>query len=387
MAMAENAGSFSEVFSKGKASGFFRLRYENVDQANLSAKAHAFTLKSVLGFKTASYYNLHGYLQFENVSAIGKTRYNLPGAVPSHIDRDGSRPVVADPESSEVNQAYLNYDWSETKIKLGRQQVIFDNSRFVGNVGWRQNEQTFDAVRLSNNTFSNTTLNYVYIDRVNRIFADNVPMSSHIVNASYDFSYARLVGYVLILDYDSVTTADRSTYGASFRGKWGDGIIFNYGVEYANQSDSGDNTLSISADYLELDLGLVYNQFSLKIGYEELGSDGGVTSFATPLATLHKFNGWADRFLTTPAAGLNDTSISVGYKISPRSKIGVTYHSFEADTGGADYGDELDAVIVYNATKKCQIGAKYADYSGDASAPGTLSIDLKKFWLWTQYKF
>ena len=48
---------------------------------------------------------------------------------------------------------------------------------------------------------------------------------------------------------------------------------------------------------------LACSGFALTAGYEELGSDGGVAAFQTPLATLHAFNGWADLFLTTPGDG------------------------------------------------------------------------------------
>ena len=37
-----------------------------------------------------------------------------------------------------------------------------------------------------------------------------------------------------------------------------------------------------------------------KLGYEELGSNAGLYGLQTPLATLHAFNGWADKFLVTP---------------------------------------------------------------------------------------
>ena len=46
-------------------------------------------------------------------------------------------------------------------------------------------------------------------------------------------------------------------------------------------------------------------------GYEVLGADDGaaLTSFQTPLATLHKFQGWADKFLTTPPNGIREGAV------------------------------------------------------------------------------
>ena len=54
-------------------------------------------------------------------------------------------PAVADPETYEINRLQLtNTRIPMTTVTLGRQRIVLDDQRFVGNVGWRQNEQTFD---------------------------------------------------------------------------------------------------------------------------------------------------------------------------------------------------------------------------------------------------
>ncbi|MEI8045213.1 MAG: hypothetical protein WCL11_27625, partial [Verrucomicrobiota bacterium] len=50
------------------------------------------------------------------------------------------------------------------------------------------------------------------------------------------------------------------------------------------------------------------------VGYEVLEGNGTI-GFATPLATLHAFNGWADMFLSTPANGLKDFYLKAGYSL------------------------------------------------------------------------
>jgi len=50
------------------------------------------------------------------------------------------------------------------------------------------------------------------------------------------------------------------------------------------------------------------------VGYEVLEGNGAI-GFATPLATLHAFNGWADMFLTTPANGLKDLYFRASYAL------------------------------------------------------------------------
>ena len=71
-------------------------------------------------------------------------------------------PVVADPESYEINRLQLtNTSIIDTTITLGRQRIVLDDHRFVGNVGWRQNEQTFDALRVVNKHIPNLTIDAV----------------------------------------------------------------------------------------------------------------------------------------------------------------------------------------------------------------------------------
>src|SRR3546814_1461069 len=62
------------------------------------------------------------------------------------------------------------------------------------------------------------------------------------------------------------------------------------------------------------DATLDWQTFSLNGNYEVLGSDAGVFAFQTPLATLHKFQGWADLFLTTHSAGVRDLNFTLTKK-------------------------------------------------------------------------
>src|SRR3546814_7821694 len=91
---------------------------------------------------------------------------------------------------------------------------------------------------------------------------------------------------------------------------------------------------SYSADFVTAELGLDVAAFKLTGGYELLGSDGGATgiaggfAFQTPFATLHKFNGWADKFLTTPGTGIQDYSAGVAYTVPKVGKAGPLVASF-----------------------------------------------------------
>jgi hypothetical protein len=74
-------------------------------------------------------------------------------------------------------------------------------------------------------------------------------------------------------------------------------------------------------------------------GSEFLSGDANKTgqSYTTPLATLHKFNGWADQFLGTPDDGLEDAYVKFSTKLADY-KLTVMYHDFSAEDSGNDYG-------------------------------------------------
>ena len=121
----------------------------------------------------------------------------------------------------------------------------------------------------------------------------------------------------------------------------------------------------------------------------------------TPLATVHAFNGWADKFSLgpggsfTPPGGLKDTSVTLAVKglIGP-SKLVVAYHDFEADevvsagpfAGNDDYGSEWNVLFAKPFGKNWLGLVKYARDDNDELG-GPLGFDTQKFWVMGQYQF
>ena len=253
------------------------------------------------------------------------------------------------PEGGEVNQAYFTYAFNEqTNAKVGRQRIILDNARFVGNVGWRQNEQTYDAVMVGSDALDGVHLTYAYLQNANRIFSEgstagDVGSNSHVLHGSHEFDgigQLSVYGYLLDLDIDALST---TTLGARFSGKHniGEKKDLLYTLEFAQQDDSGDNPNTVDAGYMLGELGMGISGVTFKVGVEILEGSAGNGSFSTPLATLHAFNGWADKFLSTPGDGLEDTYLMVKGKVNQVALTGV-YHDFSSETGSTDYGSELD---------------------------------------------
>ena len=318
------------------------------------------------------------------MAEIGNDLYNNVGAGDL---RNGvtDRPVVADPALTEIHQAYLRFERGHTTFDLGRREINLGDHRFVGNVGWRQHHQSFDTLSIINTSFAKATLSYSYLDKVHRIFGDSQPMSSHLLTASFKAGRAgKLNLYGYLLDYDRPRDAGRSTdtWGAELAGQREAGSVkVLWELERAEQSDAGDNSRQIDAGYTFVMVGVAAPKVAVKLGWEILEGSERDGQFNTPLATLHKFNGWADKFLATPVAGLEDAYLSLSGKAG---KVGWTaaYHDFSADSGGTGYGDEIDLQLTYKTSWKQLFGFKAALYDADTHA-----ADTDKLMFWTAYTF
>ena len=122
-----------------------------------------------------------------------------------------------------------------------------------------------------------------------------------------------------------------------------------------------------------------FNQFNAAVGTEIFEGDLVGTNitkgFTTPLGTLHKFQGWADKFLTTPSAGIEDSYVGVNGSFAGFNGQAV-WHDFQAEATSQDYGTELDLSVSRKFAKRYDVLLKYADYSADG-----LFTDTRKFWL------
>jgi hypothetical protein len=372
-----------------------RLRYENVDQVPLVSQADAVTARVRAGVeaKTKAFAVL---VEAEGTLAISEN-YN------SGLNGKALYPIVADPQNIEINRAQVQLlAIPKTVITLGRQRINLDDQRFVGSVGWRDNEQTFDAVRIEYSGIKNVKadVTYAWSDRtiwgVDGFGARQQAVSGDTIfaNLSYKHKIGTLTGFAYLVDQDEAAVSgfrlSSQTFGARFAGTTplSKKAKISYVASYARQSDYHNNPNNYSADYLLGELGVEANGFKLTGGYEVLGasSGGALTSFQTPLATLHKFNGWADKFLTTPPNGLRDAYAVLGYTKPKMGKLSavtaqVNYHSYRSDRLGIGYGNEIGAQLSAKL-KKYTFTLKYADYNAKLFA-----TDTRKFWASVEWAY
>ena len=387
LALAATASAQEELWkaiTEGEANLSLRWRYELADDDGRPDPGHASTLRTTLGWRTAPFRGFQGYLEFEDITVVGNELFD------STINGMTNRGLVADPESTEVNQLLVSYDgFEDVDLTVGRQVIKFGNQRFVGDVLWRQNQQTFDAVRADWRPTEEVAVTAAWVENVNRIFGENSPvgdtrMKSVLFEGSYKGVSDTVVSvFGLLLDADEDLPAQSTnTVGLRAVGFTDVGELeLLYDGSLATQSDQGDNPNDVDQEYVAAELGVRWpgSRTTAKVGYEKLGGSGATgDAFQTPLATAHKFNGWADRFLVTPDAGLEDLYFHVGGKAG-RASWALRYHVFESDSGGMDYGTEWDAVYQRPLDEYWSLGLKAAYYDAD-----DFSADILRAWFWLE---
>jgi hypothetical protein len=376
-----------------------RLRYEDVDQTLMSEEADAETLRVRLGFETGKAWNTSLLAEGEAITHLsGDYRDDTARA------RNVAYPMVPDPESEEINRLQLvNTSLANTTVTLGRQRILLDDQRFVGNVGWRQNEQTFDAVRIVNKPLTALTLDLTYLNQVNRIFGRESPQGRYhgdgvLANTAYNFSFGKLTGFGYWLDFDPITyvpvalnptRVSTETLGLRFAGERPlNKLKVAYAASYATQSDYGSNPLDIDLGYYSAEVIATYRQYGITVGQEVMEGNG-VVGFSTPLATMHRFHGWADKFLTTPANGIDDKYVGVGYTAKGVAMLdtlsaNLIYRDFESERLAFDLGTEVDLQV--QAKYKRFVGLlKYAKYDAHEGRTPAAYQDTTKFWAQLEY--
>ncbi len=339
-----------------KLTGQIRPRYEFADiKDNGNDAANAFTARIRLAVQAKLFNidNLKAKIGLTTVNNFSYTNYN-DGSTSGNTQYD----TIADSQQAILSEAYLSYALTDTNILAGRSHINLDDQRFIGTVGWRQMERAYDTVTVTNSSIKNLTLlgSWIYgYQGVNS--KPTTETSSAILHAKYELNdMLNITAFTYLL-------ADiHDTYGLRATGviPIADSIKLNYAASYALQNKAsidfrGGPNSDIDASYIDLAVNTKINNIILGLEYEKLGKANGSSTkgFTTPLATLHKFQGFADEFLAqtnaTNTKGLRDMSAKIGYASKSSGKAILIYHKFFAEDGtGAngdkDLGSEVDAL-------------------------------------------
>lgn len=364
-----------------------RIRYEYGNQDGLE-DSHAGTIRNRLGVLTREINGLQGFVEYEGTHTVDRQSYRA-----ASVHGPANKTIIADPESNELNQAWISYTTSDgsLSVKAGRQGINLDNQRYVGTVAWRQNMQTLDAAGVTWNLTDDVEIYYGYIWQVNRIFGSDVfaPVhtdfkgQSHLVNAKFkNLPMGTLTTYVYSFDLHNVAgdANSNTSFGATLAGSLFDTGL-DYYAEFAHQIDAYSNPRDYNNNYAHAALsGNVTESIKGTVGIEYLGADNGV-GYNFPLGTNHKFNGFADRFLNTPPVGLTDFYVSLATQLKCGAKVAGFYHYFNDDGFDRGLGQEVDLVVSKDLGRGFSILGKGAYFLGQNGVPDTtrasIEIDFK----------
>ena len=394
---AEKAVNFEEVFTKGVYDVKLRLAYEYSDLDNGSVSpGKGLVLSSYAGFRTAEYEGFSLYAQVHNLWKLDDEYNDLRGKYA------GDNDVIADPDGTRIQQLYTDLTMiPDTKIRIGRQEIVLDDVRFIGNIGFRNTAQAFDAITLTNTSIKDTTIFLGYSENVASIlFKENEYDGIFMGNVKYTGIKGHTqtaFAYLVDRDEDEGVAGpsiahDAATYGTRFTG-WFD--EFGYDLTYAHQTDWKD-TDDLSLNFFQGILSYKMGKLTPAIGYSYIqGADNAnEKAFSTLFSTAHKWNGWADQFLSTNAGGLvnglQDINASLTYK-NWETTFRFSYHYFDTtddNTFGGAYGQEVDFLVVKKLNKNLTASAKVAYYDKfQESNAGNPTRDELVFWLRLDYNF
>ena len=399
LAEGDNADGFWDAVTGGEPSLDMRARIEIADAdpngPAVLTQSEAYTLRTRLGYGTKPWHGGLLFAEAENVTAVATSQYFKITEPPT-----GQTPI-ADPTVTEVNQAYLKIqrdDLVDYTFIGGRQRIKLDDDRFVGNVGWRQNEQTYDALLgASSLGVEDLSVAYGFVRYVRRIFGESESSSlpqrdlktnAHVIHASYGgFDLANITGFIYLLDVRDAPVLSSASYGFRVTGSTDvmDDLKLIYEGSYAYQTDYADQPVDYDTHYVWAQLKAAQSNLgTIGVGWEMLGSDDGAAQFVTPLATAHKFNGWADVFLGNGGpAGLRDLFVSVAPKLPYKLSGVFVYHNFRSDDKDKLLGNEYDLLLKRPINDHLTLLTKAAIFESERDE----LADIWRIWLQAEVKF
>lgn len=360
-----------------------RYRYEGVDDAAFARQADAHTARLRGSYALTFDQGWSALLEAEGVVELND-RFN------STANGQIGYPSVPDARALEINQAYIDWRGGAWGTRIGRQMVEIDNARFLGNVAWRQNMQTFDGAQLQWKPTAKLDLQTWWLGRVHHPPGDNArdplarerELDARLLRGQLVVPAGTLVGYGYWIEDRDVAAVSTRTLGVRYAAAWPVNAQWRFGLtaEAANQSAYA-RAVGGDTRYLLIEPRFERGPLVLRAGFERLGAGNG-RAFQTPLATLHAFNGWADKFTVTPINGLEDRYVSVQGSFNLAGKAAtwlVRGHDFQSDRG-VDYGSEWNAQLGLTLRPGLNTLFKLADYRSDGFAR-----DTKKVWVQVEW--
>ncbi|MDZ7777939.1 MAG: hypothetical protein U5L09_21150 [Bacteroidales bacterium] len=300
-------------------------------------------------------------------------------------------------------------NWS---LKAGRQEIVYDDSRIFGNVGWAQQGRSHDAaiLKYNRNNFrfhAGGALNQDSEKLFRTFYAQNNYKTFQYLWGNYNKDAWSLSLLFLNNGLESQNQPEifEINYSQTFGGR------FEYNLDavqlaaagYLQRGEAWLGT-DLEAHYFKIDVMVpLTDKLMIAAGNEFLsGNDMQNTSSETNKAftpfygTNHKFNGWMDYFYVgnhTNSVGLNDQYFHVNYSSGDFSASATTHlfnsagniYSISSQSRLDKYlGTETDLQLKYTFSNNTILSAGYSRMFGTESLEYLKGGDAEETadWLW-----
>jgi len=299
-------------------------------------------------------------------------------------------------------------------LKIGRQELVYDDQRLIGNLDWLQQARRHDAALLKyeNKSFS---LHGAFAFNQNKENAsgtlyNSTPAGNYTATTNGSSMYKSLqmlyagkklshgnISFLFLSDQfskyhnDTLNNIPSKTFEKGVWGRMTTGFYFTNSFHKFSTTASAYYQFGKTAAGQKLSAALLsgYVQYMLSkklgagagIDYTTGGSNGSTSNSFDPLyGTPHKFWGLMDYFYAASGfgkAGLTDYYLKTKYKASDKVQLSADLHQFSSAAKISGYdkkslGQELDITGTYNLTSMIFFEAGYSHFFATsllASAP------------------
>lgn len=348
------------------------------------------------------YENKHGYKSLLNTGVNGanfisqRTRINFKfqqdklkiGVSLQNVRVWGDVSTLASKDNANAfHEAWAEVSLADNfKLKLGRQEIIYDDSRIFGNVGWAQQARSHDAAIAKVKTSKNSVLDLGFaLNSDSRAGAD-ILYSNVAGYKTFQYAWYHVKATTFSLSLLALNTGveflvnpneQKVNYSQTIGGR-GTYKLDNFNFDGSIYLQGGKlQANKIAATYFGGNIKFkASNKFVVGLGGEYLsGKDTNDTStkiksFNPIFGTNHKFNGWMDYFYVGNhgnSVGLVDLYATFMYKKDKFSaKLIPHIFSSAADIykGGTkmstSLGTEIDLTIGYKIANNITFSAGYS---------------------------
>jgi hypothetical protein len=302
------------------------------------------------------------------------------------------------------------------QLKIGRQELVYDDSRLLGNLDWLQQGRRHDAAVLKYesghytlhvgaafNQNKENTAGTIYNPTPPGNYASNTNGGSMYKSLEYLYASRKLhtgnLSFLFLADQFSKFHPDSAGVKIWDKGvhtRLTTGLYFNNSFNKLAITAAAYYQFGKNANAQELSAGLLSaafqyqlcSSFSAGLGTDYttggIGSSGKSHAFDPLYGTPHRFWGNMDYFYVVSGfgnRGLQDYYLKTKYKPGPKLQIAADVHEFFSASDLPDqlsrrFGTEADLVTTYSLTKVISFEAGYSHFWNTASltSPGVKNI-------------